>query len=37
MAKRIAGTCFIKVDGTQLEVKGNIGGTKWRGRLQRNR
>lgn len=24
MAKRISGTCFIKVDGTQLEVKGNI-------------
>ncbi|MEM5371358.1 phage tail tube protein [Paraburkholderia azotifigens] len=24
MAKRVAGTCFIKVDGDQLEVKGSV-------------
>ena len=24
MAKRIAGTCYIKVDGTQLEIKGGL-------------
>lgn len=24
MAKRVAGICYIKVDGTQLEVKGGV-------------
>jgi len=24
MGKRVAGTCYIKVDGTQLEVKGSV-------------
>ncbi|BBP99086.1 hypothetical protein BSFA1_42150 [Burkholderia sp. SFA1] len=24
MGKRVAGTCFIKVDGDQLEVKGSV-------------
>lgn len=24
MAKRVAGTCYIKVDGDQLEVKGGV-------------
>ena len=24
MGKKVAGICYIKVDGTQLEVKGNI-------------
>jgi len=27
MGKRVAGTCFIKVDGDQLEVKGSVEST----------
>lgn len=25
MGKRLAGTCYFKVDGQQLELQGNLG------------